>query len=182
MIALVVVFIALLLAHAVQLWLIMPLESWLFPHAWLAVSSLLYLPMGLKVVAATLLGVRAIPVIFLSSVLVSSLHFEPLDAVIGGALGAIAVVFPVAMINLLNGRGLLQGLSDAGALHINLWRSFLFVSVSGSILNSYLQPLWFGGAGDLTLNLRYLIGDLAGCLVAFSLLLSLRKKLIPVLS
>jgi len=173
-----VVFGVLLASYVAQLTLIFPLEAWLLPSPDLSHASLMFLPSGFKVVAAVLLGAGALLPIFAAQTLYGLLNGAPItEMMTGAAMGAMAVWLPVVLVNLLTERPLLGGLAEPGAMRLNLWRSFLLVSILAAIINSFEHTLYQLSQGNGLLHLRYLIGDLTGAFVAFGLLLLLRKRL-----
>ena len=92
-----------LAAFLFQFNVITPLETELFPSTDLHYASLLFIPHGLKVLATYLMGIVAVPAVFIAQLLAGLLILNsPItDSLVGATFGTIAVILPVAMINFL---------------------------------------------------------------------------------
>jgi len=66
----------LLAAFFIQINVIMPLEMILFPSVDIAYASLLFIPHGLKVLATYLMGIVAVPAVFIAQLLAGLLILD----------------------------------------------------------------------------------------------------------
>ncbi|WP_138466928.1 hypothetical protein [Poseidonocella sp. HB161398] len=169
-----VVALAYVLCHGLTAFLVTPLQSQVFPDL-TRYASLLYLPHGVRVLSAWLLGWRAfLPLCaggFLSEVLFTPAEFSSVtDPVIlvSIAIGGSAAILSFELLRLL-GLNLYAG-RDA-RVH---WRWLLVAGIMASLLNSGGQAVVFSGMlpPDRALGVLavYAAGDLFG-LVATTLAL-----------
>ncbi|WP_108257867.1 hypothetical protein [Mangrovicoccus ximenensis] len=169
-----IVILAYILCHGLTALLVTPLQSQISPHV-TAFASLLYLPHGVRVLSAWLLGWRAVLPLCVGAFL-SELIFTPAgmsgaaSPVILASIAVGAVSAPVAFELLkLMGRNLYAG--TGMRIH---WSALLVAGILASILNSIGQAEVFSGlilpGSSMAVLAVYAIGDLAG-LVAATLVL-----------
>ena len=171
-----VVILSYLVSFALVDWVIAPIQTYLLSSEAL-IGSLLFLPHGVRVLSAMLMGWRAFPALFLAHVLGiiliwepgAALHFEELIllAIVGSA-SALLVWSAMRMAGI--------ELAQSGRLGDN-WRLVIFVGAVASFVNSLgtvaviavVHPEMVG-ATSLTQISVFAIGDTLG---AFGLLLLL---------
>ena len=136
-------------AFAFQFKVINPVENELFPSIDLKHASLLFIPHGLKILMAYLLGVVALPAIFFAQ-LIAGLYIlgaEPVDALICASFGTIAVGSSVAVI-------------------------------ISTFINSLLHSAYYHVESTIMLPFRYLFGDIMGSILIFTLVMLLRRQIL----
>lgn len=169
-----------ILCWLIQLYLIFPIESRLLDPAIVQVASVIFIPHGFKVLAATLTSLKALPPLFIGQCIGMQLHTnDPALAVQYGAISMMALYIPVLLINYLERGGKLgldQTLQPDGSF--NLWRKILVVATISSLLNAYLATLLFGSVSNPQLWMRFLLGDVIGAVTVLGTLLIMRRLLI----
>jgi len=170
---------AYILCHGITALLVTPVQE-AFASDVTIFASLLYLPHGVRVLAAWFLGWRAVPALFMGAV-ASELLFTP-SAVLStlqpvvrvpSAVGALSAPLAFSLAGLLGrdfhaGRG---GLPD--------WKVLLAIGALASVLNSVAQSVVFSGLilpeSYLTVAAVYALGDVAGLFAClFALMLTFR--------
>ena len=167
------------LSFALQFKVVLPLETVLLPHMDPQHASLLFLPHGIGVLLAFLLGVYALPVLYLAR-LVASFWFMGggLDEVmITAALGTLACFLPVVVLNFLTHQPwhVGPGMQDPGRL--SLFRLLILLVVLSSLFNSLLHSYYYAGVSGPEVAFRYLFGDMAGSFVVLAIFIALRRKI-----
>lgn len=164
-----IVVLAYVLAHGLTALLVTPLQSRLIPEI-TPFASLVYLPHGVRVLSAWLLGRFAFfPLLF--GALLSEVLFTPAGIsnalspviLISVAVGASSAVLAFEIMKLL-GHDFLA--NRTRRVH---WKELFIVGALASIINSLGQSLTFSGVivpdQSLAVLLSYAIGDLIGLIV-----------------
>ncbi|MCL6284478.1 hypothetical protein M3P21_13165 [Ruegeria sp. 2012CJ41-6] len=144
-------------AYLVTFQILMPLQNAFFP-AYPSQASLLFLPHGVRVLSAWLLGWRAIPAL-LPGVFLVFLHAGGLNVFMPSRLAAIAIAVTVVPV-------VFYALKAAGwdlfprADKDPCWTCIMGVGVVTSLLISGLTNMVFGSA--TAEYIAFLIGDVAG--------------------
>ena len=170
----------LLLSFELQNYVIMPIEIALFPSKDIEHASLLFIPNGLKLLAVYLLGIVAVPAIFITQFINGLMAFNAslLDASVGALLGSIAAIAPVALINFLFKNKWYDGVALHGSEGIGTFRAFIVVVILSTFINSILHSAYYFDGGSITLPFRYLFGDIMGALVVFGLVILMRRRIL----
>jgi len=167
-------------AFAFQFKVINPVENELFPSIDLRHASLLFIPHGLKILIAYLLGVVALPAIFFAQLIAGFyiLGAAPVDALVGASFGTIAVGGSVAMINFLFKNKWYEGvaLHDNGG--IGTFRAFIIAVIISTFINSLLHSAYYHVESTIMLPFRYLFGDIMGSILIFTLVMLLRRQIL----
>lgn len=137
--------------------LVLPLQSLVFPE-YPSRASLLFLPHGVRVLAAWLLGWRAIPAL-LPGVIATFFYVGGMDILLPSRLFAIAIAVGVvpACFHLLRAIGL-DLFPSTGRLPC--WLCVMGVGIATSLIIASLTNLAFGS--DPVEAVAYLIGDVSG--------------------
>ncbi|WP_102108768.1 hypothetical protein [Oceaniglobus roseus] len=163
------VVLAYVLAHGLTALLVTPLQSRLIPEI-TPFASLVYLPHGVRVLSAWLLGRFAFFPLFAGAVLSEAL-FTPAGTIhalspvilISVAVGASSAVLAFGIVKLL-GHDFL-----ASRTRRVRWNKLLIVGVLASFINSLGQSFTFSGVivpdQSLAVLVTYAIGDLIGLIV-----------------
>ena len=170
----------LLAAFFIQINVIMPLEMILFPSVDIAYASLLFIPHVLKVLATYLMGIVAVPAVFIAQLLATFFifHSSPQDALVGATFGTIAVILPVAMINFLLKNRWYIGVVTQGSGSIGTFRAFVITVILSTFINSILHSAYFKEEATIMLPFRYLMGDVFGAILVFGTVMVFRRSIL----
>lgn len=151
-----------------QHWLVLPLEQLFLPADDLNFASLLFVPHGVKLVLAFVVGILALPGILIGQFLAGLLLGTPLDlALITAVIGSLAVMLPVLLVRYMQSIPLTTSLAETPHT-VSIAKAFFVVTVIASLSNSMFHGVLFHDEGSGILELRYLTGDILGA--AFVLL------------
>lgn len=164
-----------LLSFIAQRWLVLPLESLLLPSDDLYFASLLFIPHGVKLVLAFVIGILALPGILIGQFLAGLLLGSPPDlAFITAVIGSFAVMLPVMLIRYM--QSIPFTISLAETTHaVSIAKAFFVVTVIASLLNSMFHGVLFYKEGSNILELRYLTGDILGAAFVLFALMGIRR-------
>ena len=170
----------LVLAFVLQFKVIMPIEGALFPSADLSYASLLFIPHGIKMLVAYLLGIIAAPAIFVAQLIAGLfvLGANAQDAVVGALFGTIAAIAPVTLLNFMFKNTWSDGVAMNTKEGIGTFRAFIVAVILSTFINSILHSAYYFDGGSITLPFRYLFGDIMGALVVFSLVILMRRQIL----
>ena len=162
---------------AIQALIILPIETSLIGHN-TAVVSVLYLPHSVRVLAAWMIGPRAIFALVPASLIVQFIMkigngiLLPADFIVA-LVGALCA--PVAL-ELM--RGLRINIYQSGSGVVS-WRTLVFAGLLSSILNSFFSTFFledkFPVQDTFNVLTRFIIGDVMGLVVVLFLFLGLLK-------
>ena len=174
-----VIFIAYLIAFAIVHFVVEPVQRY-FVSSSTIVSSLLFVPHGIRVIAAWLCGVRAILPLILAEFLGSMWLWQPdvgTSVVLGSSMvGGLCVyltfeVFPLDRIELQSGG------KDSGLTN---WKSLILLAGIASIFNSIGKQIFFENlaplADEILIVSMFWMGDTVGTLACLLLLISVRRR------
>jgi hypothetical protein len=170
----------LVLAFVLQFEVILPVEGALFPSDDLSHASLLFIPHGLKMLAAYLLGIIAAPAIFVAQFFAGLflLGANAQDAVVGALFGTIAAIAPVMLLNFMFKNKWSDGVALNAKEGIGTFRAFIAAVILSTFINSILHSAYYFDGGSITLPFRYLFGDILGSMIIFSLVMLLRRQIL----
>ena len=170
----------LVLAFVLQFEVILPVEGALFPSDDLSHASLLFIPHGLKMLAAYLLGIIAAPAIFVAQLFAGLfvLGVNAQDAAVGALFGTIAAIAPVTLLNFMFKNNWSDGVAMNTKEGIGTFRAFIVAVILSTFINSILHSAYYFDGGSITLPFRYLFGDIMGALVVFSLVILMRRQIL----
>ena len=155
-------------SYLVQVYAIYPAELALRTDPYISMVSYVFIPHGMKVLYALLLGPAAFIYIFLAQLLFGflTIGLTP-TTIIGSFLGAISVVIPVLMINASLKRPLWKApIAEGDAINISVLWMFLSLALTASFINGFSHQILFGFD---TVNFQFMmiIGDMIGSIVIF---------------
>ena len=167
-------------AFMLQFNVLFPLESRLFPSDDLDQASLLFLPHGLKILMAYLMGIVAVPAIFVAQLLAGLLILGVgmQDAVVGAFFGTLAAIMPVAIINFLFKNPWHEGVVLHSKEGIGTFRAFIVAVMLSTFVNSVLHSAYYHADSTVMLPFRYLFGDIMGAIVVFGLVILMRRQIL----
>ena len=170
----------LVLAFVLQFEVILPVEGALFPSDDLSHASLLFIPHGLKMLAAYLLGIIAAPAIFVAQLIAGLfvLGVNGQDAVVGAFFGTLAAIMPVAIINFLFKSPWHEGVALHSKEGIGTFRAFIVAVMLSTFVNSVLHSAYYHADSTVMLPFRYLFGDMMGALIVFGLVILMRRQIL----
>ena len=170
----------LVLAFVLQFKVFLPIEGALFPSDDLSHASLLFIPHGLKMLAAYLLGIIAAPAIFVAQLIAGLfvLGANAQDAVVGALFGTIGAIAPVALLNFLFKNKWSDGVALNTKEGIGTFRAFIVAVMLSTFVNSVLHSAYYHADSTVMLPFRYLFGDIMGALVVFGLVVLMRRQIL----
>ena len=177
-----IVYVFLMFAFLIQFQIVWPLESWLLGAFPQASVSLLFLPHGIKAIVAVLGGVPAllgIAAAHFTTDLLLSLNLD--RAVYSAFSGSIIMLLPLVMFNFMTHRKLFSGLPLNDDSNTHLFRVVLVVALVASLLNGVINSAVKDDQTITFLAFKYVFGDMAGTLLAFGLLMLLRRHIMTLL-
>ncbi len=164
-----------LVSFIVQHWVVFPLERLTLPADDLNFASLLFIPHGVKLVLAFVIGILALPGILIGQFLAGLLLGSPPDlAFITAVIGSFAVMLPVMLVRYM--QSIPFTISLAETTHaVSIAKAFFVVTVIASLLNSMFHGVLFHKEGSNILELRYLTGDILGAAFVLFALMGIRR-------
>lgn len=164
-----------LLSFIVQQWLVFPLEQQFLPADDLSFASLLFIPHGVKLVLAFVIGILALPGLLIGQFLAGLLLGTPLDlALITAVIGSLAVMLPVLLVRYMQSIPFTTSLAETTHA-VSIAKAFFVVTVIASLLNSMFHGVLFHDEGSNILELRYLTGDILGAAFVLLALVVIRR-------
>lgn len=162
------------LVWVIQIFAVFPLESRLLDPSIVSVASVLFLPSGVKVIFATVIGYRALAPIVVGTVFGMWLHTgDLLFSVQFSILSSIALYIPVFILKALK-----KVSSDSSSTinnPLSLSRDVLVISVVASLFNSWFGSFIHGNSESAWLH--FLVGDLMGATCVLAILITVRRSL-----
>ncbi len=171
------VFIAYISLAAIQILIIMPIEQAIIGHN-VTLVSLLYLPHAVRVLAAWLIGPRAIFVLIPASLIVSLANQADISVltqadIVIPLVGALCAPVALELMRIVkidvypNQKGVIS------------WRTLVFAGLLSSILNSFFSTFFMEGRFPLedTFDIltRFIVGDVMGLVVVLLVLVVILK-------
>ena len=172
-------FFALLLAsYFFQQLVIYPIETYLRNDEYVEIASLVYLPHGMKVIYAVMLGPLAAIHIFLSQYLSGGFFFGFSNInFIGSVLGTIAIIIPVLLINASAKRPIFSAPLNHRLLKISVIWTYISFTLFAALINSILQMKFYINVADNDILIYFIIGDFIGAIVVFSFFLFIYRPI-----
>ena len=165
-------FFALCTVWLIQIFVVFPIESRLLDPAVVSVASILFLPSGVKVIFATIMGFRAfIPVvagtIFGMWIHTGDFWFSAQFSI----LSSVSLYLPIVALNIFTSNDRLGSvLNDTLVLSLKVLAITVLASFFNSVFGSFIH-------GDSeTVWLHFLMGDLMGAFVVMALLITFRRR------
>jgi hypothetical protein len=172
LLAFVIVSAAFLVTFAISIYLLNPLQRQFAPQM-TAYASMLFLPHGVRVLSAWLLGWKSIPIIILATLFAHWLNFGASGFSVGGIVGAMSgVICAVFSFWALAKVGMDFRISNA---KVASWKDVFLAGCFASVLNTFGMGLAFQH-NVITLS-GYFIGDVTGMLACMFILMLIFKAL-----
>ena len=164
------------LVWVIQIFAVFPLESRLLDPSIVSVASVLFLPSGVKVIFATVIGYRALVPIVVGTVFGMWLHTgDLLFSVQFSILSSIALYIPVFILKALQKVSSDTDSSSTINDPLSLSRDVLVISVVASLFNSWFGSFIYGNSESAWLH--FLVGDLMGATCVLAILITVRRSL-----
>ena len=168
-----------MLAFAIVDFVVEPVQRY-FVSSSTIVGSLLFIPHGIRVLAAWLCGVRAILPLILGEFLCSMWLWQP-DVVTSVVLGSSMVgglcVYLTFEVFRLTGIELQSDGKDSGLTN---WKSLILLASIASVFNSIGKQIFFQSlvplADEILIVSMFWIGDTLGTLACLLLLIGVRRR------
>ena len=174
-----VIFIAYLIAFAIVDFVVEPVQHYFVSSSTMA-GSLLFIPHGIRVLAAWLCGVRAILPLILGEFLGSMWLWQPdvgTSVVLGSSMVGGLCVYLTFEVFRLTGIELQSGGKDSGLTN---WKSLILLAGIASIFNSIGKQIFFENlaplADEILIVSMFWMGDTVGTLACLLLLISVRRR------
>ena len=174
-----VIFIAYLIAFAIVHFVVEPVQRY-FVSSSTIVSSLLFIPHGIRVLAAWLCGVRAILPLILAEFLGSMWLWQPdvgTSVVLGSSMVGGLCVYLTFGVFRLTGIELQSDGKDSGLTN---WKSLILLASIASVFNSIGKQIFFDSlaplADEVLIIAMFWIGDTLGTFACLLLLMGVRRR------
>ena len=174
-----VIFIAYMLAFALVDFVVEPVQSY-YMNSSTVVGSLLFIPHGIRVLAAWLCGVLAILPLILAEFLGSMWLWQPdvgTSVVLGSSMVGGLCVYLTFEVFRLTGIELQSDGKDSGLTN---WKSLILLASIGSVFNSIGKQVFFESlaplADEILIVSMFWIGDTLGTLACLLLLIGVRRR------
>lgn len=174
-----VIFIAYMLAFAIVDFVVEPVQRY-FVSSGIIVGSLLFIPHGIRVLAAWLCGVRAILPLILAEFLGSMWLWQPdvgTSVVLGSSMVGGLCVYLTFEVFRLTGIELQSDGKDSGLTN---WKSLILIASIASVFNSIGKEIFFQSlvplADQMLIVSMFWIGDTLGTLACLLLLIGVRRR------
>lgn len=174
-----VIFIAYMLAFAIVDFVVEPVQRY-FVSSGIIVGSVLFIPHGIRVLAAWLCGVRAILPLILGEFLGSMWLWQPdvgTSVVLGSSMVGGLCVYLTFEVFRLTGIELQSDGKDSGLTN---WKSLILLASIASVFNSIGKQIFFQSlvplADEILIVSMFWIGDTVGTLACLLLLIGVRRR------
>ncbi|XDZ66322.1 hypothetical protein AB8880_02685 [Alphaproteobacteria bacterium LSUCC0684] len=158
-------------SYLLQIYAIYPAELALRTDVYVSKVSYVFIPHGMKILYALILGPAAFIYIFLAQLLFGLLTAGlSLTIVKGSLIGTMAVIIPILMINASLKRPLWKAPIDDEVININVLWLYLSISLMSSFINALSHQLLYGFE-EVYFLFMMIIGDMIGSVVIFVLFL-----------
>ena len=174
-------FFAVVIAFAIQINLILPVEKLLRIDNNADIVSLVFIPHGIKIALLLMFGMTILPAVFAAQLLIGFLMSESylFDArnVLAAAAGTLCLAIPLTFHNLsfrkpIRSAPMFDGENNTN----NLWL-FISFAFAASVLNSLFHSA-LNGFKTVSLPWMYLFGDVSGAILVFIILTFIFRPLI----
>ena len=159
----------------IQLYLIYPIESLVFPSYLIDQASILYLPHCIRIIAYFLFGKIVIIPIFLSQCFTFIIFNDSLilDSVILSLISSLSIVFGFELFNFYKKNNQFKN------SEIIDWKKIILIGFIASISNSFFSSAYFSYKHKVDLNfdliIRYILGDSLGLIFGMLIFIFLIK-------
>ena len=170
-----IVFLMFLFFFLIQLYVIYPIESNLFPSSFIDQASLLYLPHCTRIIMYFILGKIIIIPIFLSQCFTFIILNDAsiYESLILSLISSLSIIFGFELFNFYK-KNIYYQINK-----IIDWKKIILIGFFASISNSFFSTIYFYYAGgfDFNINLmiRYIIGDTLGLFLGMLVFIFLIK-------
>ncbi len=174
-------FFAVVIAFAIQIKLILPVERLLRLDNNADIVSLIFIPHGIKIALLLMFGVTILPAVFSAQLLIGFLMSETnlFDTrnVLAAAAGTLCLAIPLTFHNLSFRKPIKSApMFDDENNTNNLWL-FISFAFAASVLNSLFHSA-LNGFKTVSLPWMYLFGDVSGAILVFIILTFIFRPLI----
>ena len=148
--------------------IIYPFEASIRTDDFASMASLVYLPHGLKVFCALVLGMWSLPLIFVAQTL-NTLYFVgsfSVTMLASSLLAMVSMAVPIALFNRTLKQPIANAPFEANTIEISSVWLFIVFAILTSMLNSSLQTL-VHGLPNTALLWYFLFGDIMGSIAFF---------------
>lgn len=171
----------LLTMFAFQFLVLQPLEKTLLGEGQIHFVDWLFLPHGLKVIFVVLLGASVLwgifPVQFVAMLFFLGTSFE--TALVYAMITTSGLWVSLALLNWPSGRSLNKGFSSGENTSFRLFRAVILIALITSLITALGMSTWYASIeGVWVFPFKFLIGDMLGTLVIFTILLVVRKPIL----
>jgi len=155
-------------AYVLQSVVIYPVERVLRPDGFVDIVSLMYVPHGVEVILAVMVGPVAIIYIFLAQLFAGSIFFgASMMTLVGSAIGAIAIIIPIILLNGSSKRNLLAAPVDYRNFKISVVWTYLSIALFTALLDSAFHMRLFFDIAEIDVFTYFIVGDFVGAVVVF---------------
>ena len=174
-------FFAVVIAFAIQIKLILPVERLFRLDNNADIVSLIFIPHGIKIALLLMFGVTILPAVFSAQLLIGFLMSETnlFDTrnVLAAAAGTLCLAIPLTFHNLSFRKPIKSApMFDDENNTNNLWL-FISFAFAASVLNSLFHSA-LDGFKTVSLPWMYLFGDVSGAILVFIILTFIFRPLI----
>ena len=174
-----VIFIAYLIAFAIVHFVVEPVQRY-FVSSSTIVSSLLFIPHGIRVIAAWLCGVRAILPLILAEFLGSIWLWQPdvgTSVVLGSSMvGGLCVYVTFELFRLAG----IELRPDGKDYALTNWKALILLASIASVFNSIGKQIFFESlaplADEFLLLAMFWVGDTLGTFACLLLLIGVKRR------
>ena len=174
-------FFAIVLAFAVQIHLILPVEKLLRLDSNADIVSLMFIPHGIKIALLLMFGMTVLPAVFAAQFLIGFLmsdsHLFDANNVLAAAAGTLCLAIPLAFHNLSFRKPIRSAPMFNGEKNTNNLWLFISFAFAASVLNSLFHSA-LNGFKIVSLPWMYLFGDVSGAISVFIILTFIFRPLI----
>ena len=156
--------------YVLQNEIIYPLESAVRTDGFASMASLIYLPHGMKVFIALVLGIWSLPLIFVAQTLNTLYFIGNFDwqMVASSTLAMLCIGLPIVLLNRTLKQSILIPPIAINSISISTFWLFISFAIITAMLNSFLQTLVYG-LPNSALPWYFLLGDILGSAAFFIL-------------
>jgi len=159
-----------LLSYLVQNMVLYPIESYLRRDEHAAIISLLYLPHGMEVIYAVILGPFSAIYIFLAQYISGGWFFGfSKTNLIGSILGTISIILPVILLNASTKKSLWDAPVEYEMMKISVVWTFISIALFTALIDSVLHMKLYFDIADIDVFTYFIIGDFTGAIAIFML-------------
>jgi len=171
-------FLFILFSYVLQNLMIYPIESAIRADAHSEIVSLLYLPHGMKILFAFMLGPSSVIYIFLAQYISFGWFFEfSVTNLIGSILGSFSIILPVILLNLSSKKPILEAPVNYQIVKLNIIWTFTSLSLFTALIDSTLHMKLYYDVAEIDVFTYFIVGDFMGAMAVFLLFLFVYRPL-----